>query len=168
MRTNPHSMTHDLRTRLDAFLRQHTTLTLATIGPDGPYAAAMFYAHDLTFGLYFLSDPNTQHCRNLAAEPRCAATVQADGQDWQQITGLQIRGWARPISTPEDWDMAYEIFQAKYPFVGQALAGTSDAGLALAGPLARSRFYRLTPQWLRLIDNRWGFGHKEELMLREV
>ena len=160
-------MTDDLRQRIDAFLAQHTTLTLATACPDGPQAAALFYAHDVAFSLYFLSEPRTHHGRNLAADHRCAATVQADGQDWHQITGLQIEGWAVPVSTPEDWDVAYEVFQAKFPFVGVALKGRDLIAMTLFGPLARSRFYCLTPRWIRLIDNHLGFGHKEELVLAE-
>lgn len=160
-------MSDDLRHRIDTFLAQHTTLTLATVGSDGPQATALFYAHDLTLSLYFLSDPATRHGRNLTADQRSAATVQADGQDWRRINGLQIEGWVAPVSTPEDWDVAYEVYQAKFPFVGAALKGQSLTGITLSGPLARSRFYRFTPRWMRLIDNRLGFGHKEELVLVE-
>lgn len=158
-------MTDSLQQRIDAFLAQHTTLTLATTGPESPQAASLFYAHDLALSLYFLSEPRTNHGRNLAADHRCAATVQADAQDWRRITGLQIEGWAYLVSTPEDWDVAYEVCQAKFPFVGVALKGQSLTGITLSGALARSRFYRLMPRWIRLTDNRLGFGHKEELVL---
>lgn len=155
----------DLRERIHEFLARHTTLTLATIGPEGPQAAALFYAHDAALNLYFLSALSSRHARNLAADPRCAATIQADGQDWRQITGLQIEGVAQAISSPEEWAIAYEVYRAKFPFVGDAWQGKGISALTLSGPLARSRFYRLTPHWVRLIDNARGFGHKDELRL---
>ncbi|MCC7352932.1 MAG: pyridoxamine 5'-phosphate oxidase family protein [Anaerolineae bacterium] len=158
-------MTNTLRARIHAFLARHTTLTLATTGPEGPQAAALFYAHDAALSLYFLSEPSSRHARNLAADPRCAVTIQADGQDWRVITGLQMEGRAQVVSTPEEWQVAYETFRAKFPFVGEAWRGEGSAALTLSGPLARSRFYRIAPHWMRLIDNTLGFGHKDELRL---
>jgi len=155
----------DLRTRIHEFLARHTTLTLATIGPEGPQAAALFYAHDAALNLYFLSEPSSRHARNLAADPRCAVTIQADGQDWRLITGLQIEGSAQVLTSPAEWAIAYDVYRAKFPFVGEAWQGKGMAAPTLSGPLARSRFYRLTPRWLRLIDNARGFGHKDELRL---
>jgi uncharacterized protein YhbP (UPF0306 family) len=85
----------ELRPRLLAFLHHHDTMSLATIGPAGePQAAAVFYAAASGLDLYFLSDPQSRHGRNLAREPRVAATIQADGQNWREITGLQIEGTA--------------------------------------------------------------------------
>ena len=91
----------DLRARLTAFLAQHTTLTLATVGPDDlPAAAAVFYAHDADLNLYFLSEEETQHGKNLLAAAKrrhnVAGTIQADGQEWRAIRGVQVRWVARP------------------------------------------------------------------------
>ena len=66
-----------------------------------PAAAAVFYAHDDDLNLYFLSEERTQHGRNLLADPRVAGTIQADGQDWRGIRGLQVRGQARPAAGTE-------------------------------------------------------------------
>jgi uncharacterized protein YhbP (UPF0306 family) len=154
-----------LHARIDAFLSRHTTLTLATSGPEGPQAAALFYAHDGALNLYVLSAPSSRHASNLAADPRCAATIQADGQPWQTITGIQIEGRAEPAASPEAWRAAFDVYRAKFPFVGDAWQGEGDAAPTLAGPLARSRFYRIVPVWIRLIDNSRGFGHRDELRL---
>ena len=154
-----------LPARLHAFLARHTTLTLATSGPEGPQAAALFYAHDAALSLYFLSETSSRHARNLASDPRCAVTIHPDGHALRAIIGLQIDGRAQALSTPEEWAIAYETFRAKFPFMGEAWQGEGSAAPILAGPLARSRFYRITPHWIRLIDNALGFGHKDELRL---
>lgn len=161
-------MTDNLRARILAFLAAHTTLTLATRGPDGaPQAAALFYAHDADLSLYFLSAPDTRHARALAADPRVAATIQDDGQAWQEIQGLQIEGTAAPVEGAAALARAAALYAARFDFLAGLLQGSGEGPLTLVGPLARSRFYVLRPRWLRLIDNRVRFGHKEELVVDE-
>lgn len=140
--------------RLVDFLAAHNTLCLATVGPEGqPHAAAVFYAAGPDLTLYFLSDPATLHARHIGAGARVAATIEANNQDWRSIRGLQIHGLAAPC-TEEEAVIARRVYAERFPFI--AHAGT------LTAALARARYYRLTPTWIRLIDNTRGFGHKEE------
>lgn len=153
-----------LHARVAAFLELHATLTLATVGDDGlPAAAAVFYAHDADLNLYFLSEAHTRHGRNLTVTPQVAGTIQAEGQDWRSIRGLQVRGVASiiPVSGVAH---AASIYGRKFAFVGALLATGGSLGV-LAGPLARARFWVLHPTWFRLIDNTVDFGFKEELTL---
>lgn len=145
-----------VRDRIGAFLAAHNTLTLATVGADGQaHACAVFYAAGPDLALYFLSEPKTLHARHIGEGPlMIAATIEDNNQDWTSIRGLQIHGLARPC-TGEDADNARTLYAARYPFVGGVQT--------LAGPLARARFYQITPSWFRLIDNTLGFGHNEEL-----
>lgn len=153
-----------LRTRIAAFMAEHTTVTLSTVGADGaPAAAAVFYAHDAGLTLYFLSEERTQHGQNLLAHPEVAGAIQADGQDWRAIRGLQVRGRVSLVVGAE-LAHAAAIYGRRYAFVGALLAGAQGPGV-LAGPLARARFWSLRPTWLRLIDNTVRFGFKEELDL---
>jgi uncharacterized protein YhbP (UPF0306 family) len=150
-----------LRERIAAFLAAHTTLTLATIGADGaPAAAAVFYAHDDALNLYFLSEERTQHGQNLLDNARVAGAIQADGQDWRTIQGVQVRGRAFPAAGGE-LTHAAAVYGRKYAFVAALLAGSNGPGV-LAGPLAKARFWVLRPAWYRLIDNTARFGFKEE------
>ncbi len=156
----------DLRARIATFLAAHTTVTLATVGADGqPAAAAVFYAHDSNLNMYFLSEERTQHAANLTANPWVAGAIQADGQDWRSIRGVQLHGKAE-VASPTRAAHAAAIYAAKYAFVGALLAGANGPGV-LAGPLARARFWILRPAWFRLIDNTVRFGFKEELVLDE-
>jgi uncharacterized protein YhbP (UPF0306 family) len=161
-----------LRSRIAEFLGSHTTLTLATVGEDGlPAAAAVFYAHDADLDLYFLSEGRTRHGQNLAVNPQVAGTIQADGQDWRSIQGLQLRGHASLVQV-SGFAHAAAVYGRKFAFTGALLAPVQVSrlpGLAggegpgvLAGPLARARFWVLRPTWFRLVDNTVGFGYKEE------
>ena len=153
-----------LHARIAAFLEIHTTLTLATVGDDClPAAAAVFYAHDDRLNLYFLSEERTRHGRNLVTTPQVAGTIQADGQDWRSIRGLQLLGVASRVPAPEIVHAA-AVYERKFAFVGALLTTGEHLGI-LAGPLARARFWVLRPAWFRLVDNTVSFGFKEELNL---
>ncbi|MGC8781339.1 MAG: pyridoxamine 5'-phosphate oxidase family protein [Anaerolineae bacterium] len=155
-----------MRERIAAFLAAHTTLTLATVGPDGaPAAAAVFYAHDEAFNLYFLSEERTRHGQNLLANGLAAGTIQDDGQDWRTIRGLQLRGHAFPASAGE-LAHAAAVYGRKYAFVAAQLVGSGGPG-ELVGPLARARFWVLRPAWFRWIDNTVRFGFKEEWTMEQ-
>ena len=140
-----------------AYLEEHRVLTLATNGPLGLWAAAVFYASD-DFLLYFLSAGHTRHAQNLNADSQVAATIQEDYADWPEIQGIQLEGTVDLLSGGER-DEAIALFRAKYPFVGAA-------GGAIREALERVDWYRLTPTLLYFIDNSKGFGHRDQIELR--
>ena len=152
-------MSDDLRQRVDAYLRAHHVATLATHGADGPWAAAVFYVSE-GHTLYFLSSPATRHCRNLKADPRVAATIQADCSDWQEIKGIQLEGKVTELSGEEE-TRARRLYAAKYPLLGQL----ARAPAAIVKALAKVRWFRLDPAHLYFIDNSVSFGRRDEVDL---
>jgi uncharacterized protein YhbP (UPF0306 family) len=144
------------------FLAAQTTLTLGTINSDGsPYLSDLFYAHDSALVFYFLSDPHTRHAQNLTRTPQVSVTVHQTVKDWQTIRGVQMIGEVRHINHVQERAHAFEIYIAKFPFVREWLASV-DA-LEQKHPLfGVIELYKITPRWLRWIDNTQGFGHKEE------
>ncbi|MBI4788533.1 MAG: pyridoxamine 5'-phosphate oxidase family protein [Chloroflexi bacterium] len=154
-----------MQTTLLEFLRQQNTLTLATQNADGtPQACDVFYAHsdDLTF--YFLSDPKTLHIQNLTREPRVSATIHGQSQGWQDIRGVQISGEAERVDDLADRARGYQLYIAKYAFVGQWLPNVAALG-QLHKQLGVVELYKITPRWVRWIDNTQAFGHKEEFVI---
>ncbi|MEU8917669.1 pyridoxamine 5'-phosphate oxidase [Streptomyces nigrescens] len=171
-------------------LAAHTTMTLAYVDEDGPQACAVLYATGVVAGaedggaagvgaggpsggasgaasgvaeagvvgagpaLYFVTATTTRHGRALV-EPgaRVAFTAQRDGQEWSGLTGLQGRGRCRPLTGAER-AAGWQVYVERFPFVA-----ASDR---LRAALERTTLWELRPDWLRLIDNGQGFGHKEE------
>jgi uncharacterized protein YhbP (UPF0306 family) len=147
-------MSEALRRRVAAYLAKHTTLTLATVGPDGaPHSAPLFYASDETLNLYFLSSPDSRHSQNVALNARVAAAIYDEVWQWQAIRGLQLDGEVEPLAGAERVQ-AEVLYQAKYPFVAD-----------LSRQVEASTFYRLHPRWLRYLDNSVAFGWREEMEL---
>ncbi|MFJ8045590.1 pyridoxamine 5'-phosphate oxidase family protein [Kitasatospora sp. NPDC096147] len=134
-------------------LAAHTTVTLAYADADGPQACAVLYAPTERATLLFLSSPTTRHGRALDGA-RAAFTVQADGQEWRTITGLQGHGTCRTVTDPAARDAAWAVYAARFTFLAE--------DPALTAALARTALWELTPTDLRLIDNSRGFGDHRE------
>jgi len=149
-----------LRERVQAYLAAHHVLTLATDGADGPWAAAVFYAHE-GWALYFLSAPATRHARNIARSARVSATIQEDYSDWRDIKGVQLEGTATRLSGGEE-ERIRSLYAAKFPFLRQR----TEAPAAIVAALKKVGWYRLSPQRVYFIDNSVAFGHRDEIDLR--
>lgn len=138
-----------------SYIEQHHVLTLATMGSDGPWAAAIFYVNDM-FSFYFLSAAHTRHSQNIAEHPQAAATIQEDYKDWPSIKGIQLEGVVNQLRGTER-QRAVSLYEDKYPFIKTA---TSQIRIALA----RVNWYRLLPSRLYYIDNSKGLGHRDEIL----
>ena len=140
--------------RAGDYLRDHHVMTLATHGPEGVWAAAVFYAND-GFQLYFLSAGHTRHAQNMAAVPDVAATIQADYRDWPAIQGIQLEGVVEQLHGARR-AAAMARYVARYHFLAQPVA-------TLEAALQRVNWYELRPRRLYFVDNTLGFGHRDEI-----
>jgi uncharacterized protein YhbP (UPF0306 family) len=142
-----------IRSRLLSFLRDHQVLTLAVCTGQGAHAAALFYVVDDQLRFYVVSDPQSVHGTAMQAGTRLAGTVQRDQQQWHQIQGVQFHGPCLALQGPAR-DQGWALYTTRFPFL------LSQPVLTAA--LAKTALWRLEPDWMRLVDNRLGFGHKEE------
>ncbi len=152
----------DARELILAYIESHNTLTLATTTEGIPWATSLFYSND-DFILYFLSEPGTRHAQYLAASARVAATISEDYSQWREIKGIQLEGTCEQITDPVGSARALVVYAKKFPFVGDFLRAPQELGQALA----KSKWYRIKPTWVRLIDNSRGFGWKQAIELEE-
>ncbi len=146
----------ELRATVLAQLAGHTVCTLATQNEDGAHAASLMYAHD-GLELYWMSDPKSQHSRDLAADGRSAITVARQFDDFAAIQGLQMKGHAARIIDDAAEKRAMKLMAGRYPFLAMFGAGK------LARALAAAALYRFRPRCVTLIDNTRSFGFKQSL-----
>jgi uncharacterized protein YhbP (UPF0306 family) len=150
-------MADALREKTLAYLRGHNVMTLATNGPEGLWAAAVFYVNDgLT--LYFLSAPTTRHSRNIAARPDVAATIQEDYKDWPEIKGIQLEGRAYQVEGAER-AAAIARYGLKFPVIGNL----AQAPAEIVRAMSKIAWYKVIVERLYLIDNSLGMGHRDEV-----
>jgi uncharacterized protein len=152
-----------VRELVDQYLREHNSATLATCGEEGPWSAAVFYAHDAGFSLYFLTDPATHHGQDLAHNHMLAAAVHEDYRDWRQIRGIQLVGSASPVTGVRDQARAWALYLGKFPFVKDFLGAPGEFVDAYSGKMGKVRFYRLSPSRIWYTDNQKHFGRRDIL-----
>lgn len=151
-------MEESLDARAQAFLREHGTMTVATIGPEGPWSAAVFYVND-GLDLIWLSKPGARHSVNLAADPRASITIQEDVRRPGPVKGIQMEGNVEGPTIPAAAARIMGLYLEKFP--------PADMGsvplLSAIKAFASSRVYRFTPRRAYLIDSSFGIGHRDEL-----
>lgn len=138
-------------TKLRSIINETHCLTLATVDPDGsPRATPLFFAVDESLHLYFLSDPESEHCLNFTRDPHAAVGLFPEIEGWRQIRGVQMKGVVDLVSdTTRDEGLA--CYYKRFPFVS-----------LLKHVVIKSEIFRFQPQWIRMIDNRRKFGaHRE-------
>jgi uncharacterized protein YhbP (UPF0306 family) len=145
-----------LQAQVLRYLYEHHVMTLATTGPHGVWAAALFYANkDFTF--IFLSAGHTRHAQNIAANPRAAATIQENYANWEEIKGIQLEGIVTQLQG-EERAATISFYTAKFAFMNQA-----NSAMQMA--IAKVNWYQLNPDKLYFIDNSQGLGHRTEILL---
>lgn len=136
-------------------------MTLATTGPEGLWAADVFFAFDGPSRYYFVSNPETRHGRNILAHPEVALTVHPDvGSDWRAIRGLQLSGISGLVPDAE-LSTAQETYFARFPFAARMMQPSSEVGAKTGG----TRFFVVRATHVYMIDNRLGFGNRQEIEL---
>ncbi|MBI3240906.1 MAG: pyridoxamine 5'-phosphate oxidase family protein [Chloroflexi bacterium] len=143
------------QSKIQNFLAAHSTLALSTVNADGqPQSAPLFFAVDDDGSLLFVSSPKSRHSLNIAVNSQAAVTVHNEAWTWQEIAGVQMEGRVHHLPAGPGREHAWEVYKARFPFV-----------VEFEDEVSRSEFYRFTPKWIRLIDNKVRFGFKEEIEL---
>lgn len=148
--TMPLSIEQEIR----LFLAVSRTASLATVdvATGQPHAANVQFVADEAWRLHWISSEKSLHSQQLVQQPRVAFTVYAHQDDPEQIRGLQMHGIAAAV-TGEDRQHTLRLYANKYPFVESE---------PFRSAVLKQSLYRITPTWLRWIDNRRGFGWKIE------
>ena len=134
-------------------------MSLATCRNNQPWSTDLFYASDEFCHLYFVSRAKTLHCQNIKFNSNVSATIRGEEvSEWKKIKGLQLDGVAEVV-TKQDREWVVELYLDKF----QELRRLHDASVIL-NSFIKSDFYKISPNWIRSIDNSKGFGHKDEMI----
>lgn len=154
-------MNESLEARVRVYLREHRTMTVATIGLDGPWSATVFFVND-GLDFWWLSKPGARHSQNLAGDPRAAITIQEDYRRPGVVKGLQMEGVVTGPTVPAAATRIMRLYLDKFPPGGD----DSLPLLSAVKAFASSRLYRFVPARAYFIDSSLGLGHRDELPLK--
>jgi uncharacterized protein len=123
------------------YLGSQKSLTLATSGGDGPWAATLTYANDGS-DIYIWTKPSSNTAKHLDENPVAAFAIDEYTDDWKQTKGVQGRGSVSVVEG-EEIARAADLIGQKYP---QLRPGATSAVV----------FFKIAPDSLELIDNSRG------------
>jgi uncharacterized protein YhbP (UPF0306 family) len=144
---------NEIFSRAFDLLARETTMVLATSDVDGNAAAApLFYCADDKLRLRWLSSPSSLHSRNIAVRPHASVSVFTPVMEWRAIRGVQMRG----VCAVDEDASFLGIYRRRF-----------SLGPELEPAIAGSTIYSFRPQWLRYIDNAYGFGFRAEVTIED-
>lgn len=130
---------------IEKFIGEHHVLTLATVSPEGPYCCNIFYARNAAENIFvFASAADTRHAAEMIANGFVAASILLETKVVGQVRGLQIQGRVTRAANDPLGAKARSLYLGRYPY-------------AAAMPL---ELWVFRPTWMKLTDNRLGFGKK--------
>ena len=120
--------------------------SMATRGPgDQVHINTAFFAWSEALELFFLSTPDSVHCRNLAQSPEMAVAVFDSHQPWgERHRGLQLFGVGEPVP-PVRLSEVEGLYARRFPRYREFNARDDAAFAAL-------RFYFFRATALKLLD----------------
>jgi len=133
--------------RILTFIGEHHILTLAISRDNLPYCATCYYVWQPGQNRFlFTSDPDTRHVRDLVEgqNPRVAGTIALETRIVGKIRGIQFTGIMEPVGG-EELKPARAAYLKRFP---------------VARLMPALHLWSLTPDFIKMTDNRLGFGTK--------
>lgn len=130
--------------RIKAFLKRHHVMTLATVSGSSPYCANLFYAYIPDSNIFiFTSDDKTRHYREMTENSFVAASIVLETRTVGNIQGMQLQGHVS-LASDEQLSAARRAYLKRFPYA----------------VIAELTLWVLKPAFMKLTDNRLGFGKK--------
>jgi len=127
-------------------LNENVLCSIATMGAgNSAHINTAYFSFSKDLDLFFLSHPDSLHCRNLTRNPRVAIAVYSSRQNWDgPDRGLQLFG-----RCAEAHGRAAVIARLSYSRRFPAHRAWVDSA---PGPAAEYRFYRFATSMVKVFD----------------
>jgi uncharacterized protein YhbP (UPF0306 family) len=113
-----------------------------------------FFAFSNDFELYFLSDPDSFHCRNLARNPSMAMTIFDSSQEWEASgRGLQLFGVCHRTRGDAE-RRATQVYGFRFPAYARWMKARTDADRRRVDRLRSYALYRFLPNRVKILDEK--------------
>lgn len=133
-------------------------MTVATVREDGyPQATTVSFVHD-GLDIYFGCDANSQKARNIKRNNKVSLTVNLPYRKWTEIRGVSIGGRAHFVTDRADIERVFEMMVAKFPQVKEYAPDNERDQIGVV---------RVEPELISLLDYGKGFGHTEEIRVKD-
>ncbi|OGM92721.1 hypothetical protein A2372_00810 [Candidatus Wolfebacteria bacterium RIFOXYB1_FULL_54_12] len=130
-----------------AYLKSQNLMSLATYG-EAPANCAVYFAVDGDFSFYFISEPDSEHCTNIAKNPRVACVI----ADSHQVVstkkiGAQIKGTVEDVTMLEQFDAIINLWNSTNPGM-EAIISINN----FRNKILKSRAYKIRPTTIKFFN----------------
>jgi uncharacterized protein YhbP (UPF0306 family) len=130
--------------RIINFINEHHVLTLAVSNNNIPYCANCFYAFDSEkMQLIFTSDETTRHIKDIENNDIVGGSIVLETKTVGKIQGIQFNGYIKKLKDTE-YKTANKLYLKRFPYA----------------VLAKTTLWAVDLKFIKLTDNRLGFGKK--------
>jgi uncharacterized protein YhbP (UPF0306 family) len=139
-----------MRTSLLGVLEKNVLCSMATATPENrAHINTAYFCYSEEFELFFLSHPNSLHCRNLMTNTSMAMNIFSSSQEWTgPDQGVQLLGTCSQVSGADE-RKAEQLYGVRFPAYAEWRRGLKDSDFARA-----YRFYRFIASSLKLLDEK--------------
>lgn len=148
-------MSVDLRQRVREVLEQGYLMSLGFADGHGLWVADVIYVFDDELNLYWMSGPDARHSRAIGTHPQMAGTITVSGPGEDNF-GIQFAGQATKVDGLRP-DLVVKHFTKRH----RPIPAPGD------DVLDSDRWYRLTPDFFELIDERHFGFERQKVSLHE-
>src|SRR5712692_1798639 len=142
-----------IRASLFRILAANELCSIATVARGSrAHINTAFFAYSTNLEVYFLSDPESLHCRNLLGNPSMAMTIFRSSQGWDEPgQGVQLFGTGRRAVGRQD-DLARKVYGTRLPAFKKWLKSRTPRGRRQALRLRSYAFFRFLPGRVKILD----------------
>lgn len=144
-----------LRSTITRILKDTELCSMATLDRrNRPHINTAYFSYrgldDLE--IFFLSDIESNHCKNLSRNPSMAMTIFRSNQAWDGPgRGLQLFG-ACARTESELARKAEKVYSKRFPSYAKWMSSTRRDEKKLGEQLLSYRFYRFLPRRVKVLD----------------
>lgn len=130
--------------RIIKFIKKHHVLTLATSNNNEPWCANCFYVYLEEENIFvFTSDTKTKHIQDSQEQNKVACSIVLETKNIGKIQGIQFKATIEKLKG-NLFDKAKMAYLIRFPM----------------SVLTDSHLWILHPEYIKMTDNRLGFGKK--------
>jgi uncharacterized protein YhbP (UPF0306 family) len=134
-------------------LRENVLCSISTVAPGNrAHINTAYFCYSPDLELYFLSEVDSVHCRNLERNASMAMTIFRSAQVWGLPSrGIQLFGRAHPAKGVHA-ETAERLYGRRFPAYLRYTRSTRAKDRGMGAQLRSYRFYRFVPRTVKILD----------------
>lgn len=142
-----------------AYLQTQHLMAISTVG-DAPWASTVFFVADEALNLYFVSDPDSDHCSHITKNPNVAMAIFDSRQRVSdQKIGVQMKGRAVQLADPESIRGPLSLWNGHNPGFEQVITVEN-----MEKGMIHSKVYKISPTYVKFFNEKL-YGSEGERVL---